>query len=170
MKVIKTSVPDDSLTRQFFPADYTDTFKYSFESQKEITPDDFQVAFWTKPPKWVDWLFSIRNTLVKLVGLEGDKSRADKVEACIRHNEVYKVFSVAGKSENETVLKLSDKHLDAYLSVYIEHEDGVGKVVYAITIVHFHNRLGYIYFNAIRPFHAIVVKGMLTHVIKNIQK
>lgn len=169
MKITETDIPSDSLTQDFLPADYSDAFKCTFISQEEISADDFQIAFWTHPTKWVDILFKIRNALVRVVGLNGGKFNDEEIKTCIKENKNHKLFSVACKSENETVLKLTDKHLNAHLSAYITEKNNC-KTVNLITIVHFHNRLGYFYFNIIRPFHNIVVKGMMKHVIKSIYK
>lgn len=170
MKINKTSIPVDSLVCQFFPANYSDAFECSFNSQKEINPDDLQIAFWTKSPKWIDNLFKIRNRLVQLVGLDNGKSRVEDLEDCIRNNKKHSIFSVACKSENETVMKLSDKHLDAYMSIYVSDKEDNLKTVCVITVVHIHNLLGYLYFYSICPFHQVVVKGMLKYLIQNLSK
>jgi hypothetical protein len=132
-----------------------------------ITADDIQVAFWTVKPKWLKNLYCIRNTLVKPFGLKGDENKnAEEIERCIREGTSSGLMSVSDKSENETVLYLSDKHLSAHLSVYIENE-GNEQIVNAITLVQFHNWLGYTYFYVICPFHHIVVRKMLKHAIKS---
>lgn len=42
------------------------------------------------------------------------------------------------------------------MSIYIE-----GGEVFASTVVRYHNKLGVVYFNLIRPFHVLVVKNHL---------
>lgn len=168
MKIIQTPIPDDSMIRNYFPADYSDSFQCTFESDKDITPDDLLVAFWTKSPEWIGALFKIRNNLVKLVGLKGDKTDSQEIEDCIRNNIDTDLFKVVLKSENETIIRLSDKHLDAYLSAHIKNS-GKEKTVSLITTVQMHNLLGHIYFYSICPFHKIVVKGMIKHTINQIR-
>lgn len=168
MKVEKAIIPADSLVFKYLPANYSDAYKSTFVPSVTFTPDDLQVAFWTSSPKWVSFLFRIRNSIVKLIGLEADKTNKEELEKCIRENKSYKIFSVVSKSQNETVLKLSDKHLDAYMSIFIANQDNNFQTLYSITVVHFHNRLGYVYFNIIRPFHAIVVKSMLKQILKSL--
>ncbi|MCD7963643.1 MAG: DUF2867 domain-containing protein [Rikenellaceae bacterium] len=66
-------------------------------------------------------LFNIRNTLVKPFGIRTENNFDPKaVENCIRHGEACGLFSVTGKSPCETVLCLDDKHLTAFISVYME--------------------------------------------------
>ena len=170
MKVKKVEIPKDSLINGFLPANYSDAFSCNFNTAKEITADDIQVVFWTEWPKWVKRLFKIRNFIVKVVGLEGDRPNDGTIEDCIRNDKKLKDFSVVCRSENETVIKLNDKHLDAYMSVYLSNAEDNQKSVASITVVDIHNKLGHIYFYLICPFHKIVVKGMLKQVIKTINE
>jgi len=160
MKARKTEIPLKSLVNRYFPVDHKDAFACEISCESQLTPDDIMVRFWTNFPAWVDFLFSVRNFLVKFVGLEGSTNSLQELEDCIRHGGKSKIASVPAKSDNETILLLDDEHLDAYMSVYIE-EFPDNKRVYAITIVHFKNRLGRIYFFFIRPFHGIIVKSVL---------
>ena len=70
-------------------------------------------------------------------------------------------MTVVAKTANETVVSLDDKHLKAYLSVYVEDRN-----VSLSTLVQYYNKLGVAYFTLIRPFHKIVVKNMLRHTIR----
>ena len=162
----KTEIPAGSLVNRYFPADYKDAFVCEISNDSQLTPDDIMVRFWTDFPVWVNFLFRIRNFLVKFVGLEGSMSSLQELEDCIRVGGPSKFASVPAKSDNETILLLDDKHLDAYSSVYIE-ETSNNKQVYSITLVHFKNRLGRIYFFFIRPFHEIVVKSTLKRSLKS---
>ena len=124
------------------------------------------VNFWTDFPRWIDVLFKLRNALVKFVGLKGSENdNVEELEKCIRTGKTYNFVSVPAKSDNETVLLLSDKHLDAYISVHVENGKE-HKIISAITLVHFKNRLGRVYFFLIRPFHGAIVKSMLKRALK----
>ena len=52
-------------------------------------------------------------------------------------------------------------HLVAYMSIYIE-----GGEVFASTVVKYHNKLGVVYFNLIRPFHILVVKNLFKQMMR----
>lgn len=168
MKSRKTAIPADSLTRRFPPADYADAFACDAEGGGDLSADDVLIALWTAMPGWVNALFGVRNALVRLVGLRGGgmKERADLLESTIRGGGSMDMVSVAAKSDRETVLKLSDKHLDALMSVHIARAGGT-QTVTAITSVYYHNLLGRIYFFLIRPFHKPIVKSMLKSTLKN---
>ena len=168
MKVKKTAILPTSLVRNYLPADYSDVYTYKVNSDKEIVPDDVMVNFWVDFPAWVNALFKLRNFLVKFVGLKSSEgSDVQEVEKCIRTGTPYHLASVPAKCDNETILLLSDKHLDAYFSVYVEDKDD-NKAVSLITLVHFKNRLGRIYFFFVRPFHGIGVKRLLKRAVDKV--
>lgn len=149
------------MAETFLPADYLDVYKCRVNDTTQFTPVDLMVSFWSRPSGWVNALFKIRKYLVKLVGLKNPRNEnLNEVEACIRTGVVSDFLSVAAKNDNEVVLRMADKHLDAYLAVYVEANSGY-KEVYTITVVHFHNQLGRFYFLVVRPFHRVVVKSML---------
>ena len=71
MKARKTEIPADSLVKSYFPVDYKDAYVCEISHESRLTPDDIMVRFWTDFPAWVNFLFRVRNFLVKFVGLEG---------------------------------------------------------------------------------------------------
>ena len=129
--------------------------------RRKISPDDLMTAFWTTMPGWVNTLFKLRNALVRPFGLQTDNGDAKQLEKAIRSGRDYRMMSVVGKTDNETVISLDDKHLKAYLSVYAEAHE-----IHLSTLVRYHNRLGFFYFNLIHPFHTLVVKSMFRRIIK----
>jgi len=161
MKVEKNSIPADSLVHKYLPANYSDVFACEMKGDTLPTPDDIIISFFTDMPGWVDALFRLRNFLVQFVGLKRSNEDIEKLKDCIRTGGKYGFTSVPDKNNNETVLLLQDTHLNAYLSVHIENTDNKRKNVSLITVVHFNNRLGNMYFAIIKPFHKIVVKSML---------
>ena len=168
MKVKKSTMPSGSLTENYLPTDYSDVYACVTETPKEIIPDDIMVNFWTDFPHWINSLFKLRDFLVKFVGLKGSESNNVKeFEKCIRTGETYNFVSVPAKSGNETVLLLSDKHLNAYISVHVESKEG-HKTISAITLVNFKNKLGRIYFFFIRPFHGLIVKSLLKRSVNSV--
>lgn len=171
MKVKKGNVCPNSLVNKYLPIDYSDAYVCTVSGGENITPDDLQVAFWTDVPKWVDNLFELRNWIVKPFGLQhGEEKNIRKFEECIRTGGKFGFVSISDKSPKETIVCLTDKHLTAYLSVYIEDLEGNERTIYTSTLVKFHNKLGYIYFYTIYPFHHIVVKKMLERTIKKLLK
>lgn len=164
MKITKCTIPADSLARNYLPADYTDAFVCEVDPAKRIDPDSAAVCFWTDLPGWITFLVRVRNFAAGIVGLKGSElGDAGEFEKCIRTGGRYGFVSVPAKNGNETLLLLSDKHLDARLSVMIGG-NGVRGTISAITLVHYKNTLGRVYFFIIRPFHGLVVKSMLKRV------
>ncbi|MDR2954895.1 MAG: DUF2867 domain-containing protein [Prevotella sp.] len=169
MKINRTNIPTYSLVNRYLPVNYTDTYSCIAKANSQITPDDILVSFWTVMPKWVDNLFKIRNSIVKVLGLRTDNNDSfQELEKCIRNGENYDFISIVDKSENETVMLLSDKHLDAYLSVLIQDVGDGQQEINVITLVKFHYWLGYLYFYTILPFHHLVVKGMMKNTLKKL--
>ena len=108
-------------------------------------------------------MMKLRNLLVKPFGLQNEGLGAAQLEESIRSGGSYGFFSVAAKSSNETVVRLDDKHLSAWMSVMT-----VGNDVYAITLVKYHNRLGRAYFFVIGPFHKIIVRSALVSAVRRL--
>lgn len=164
MARMKDTIPSDLLISAYQPVDYYDITKCEADDLKGITTEDIQIALWSSKPAWVDRLFKLRNILVKPFGLKtGEDSSLDQLTDCIRNGKAYGLMSLQAKSEKETVICLTDKHLSAYVSIFLERGEKKAQFVFAYTLVKFHSTLGYVYFYSILPFHKIVVKKMLKY-------
>ena len=166
MKVKNSTIPADSLINKYLPANYSDAFECEITTEKEITADDILISLWTDMPDWVNKLFKLRNLLVKPLGLQAGEKEKPDIERCIRTGEKTPLANITDKSPNETIMQLDDKHLCAYLSIHMEDLGENRKKIRCITVVHFHYWLGYAYFYAICPFHFLVVRGMLKHILR----
>lgn len=164
MRTKKTEIPQDSLIRAFMPADYDDSFMLEAESAVDAFPDDIMTGIWLDMPGWVNALFKIRNFLVRFVGLKVDGGNSGaELERCIREGGRYGFMEIVAKDPSETVMVMRDKHLDAYMSVRKNGE----KSFSVNTLVHYNNSLGRVYFFIIRPFHGVVVRGVLKRTVKS---
>jgi hypothetical protein len=172
MVTIKGSIPENSFLINHLPADYVDVCKRTVPDKSNLTPDNILVNIWTVQPKWVDFLFRLRNILVKPFGLgSGNKDIFNRnLAAAIRSGDSFEMVNMLHKNDNETIMQLKDKHLTAELSIYVEGVADNRKNISAITMVHFHNKLGIAYFFVIRPFHKIIVKTLLNKSIKDISR
>ena len=131
------------------------------KSGKSI-PNQVMAAFWTTCPAWLKFLFRLRDLLVRPFGLKtGEGPSREKLEEALNNGESCGFMSVAERTADETIVALDDKHLVAYMSVYIE-----GGQVFASTVVRYHNKLGVVYFNLIRPFHVLVVKNLFKQMMR----
>lgn len=160
MKIKKTDIPESSLLRQYLPADHTDAFRLTADRDIDASPDDMMAGLWLDMPGWVNVMFKLRNFLVKLVGLEGSGGSLEELEKCIRTGGVYRSVEVPVKSEQETVMIMWDKHLDAYFSI-LKTDD---RNIYVNTLVRYNNKLGKAYFFFIRPFHGLIMRVALKRI------
>ena len=65
------------------------------------------------------------------------------------------------REEQYWVAEIKDKHLKALLGVVVEPLPGQQqKRFHVLTVVYYRNWAGPVYFNAIRPFHHLVVESM----------
>ncbi len=171
MKVRRKDISRIDLISVYLPGNYSDAFECSFLCKKEFTPDDFMLAFWTYSPKWIDYLFRLRDWIVKPFGIQAGSNRSkEKLKEAIMNGGNYGFVNVIAKSDNETLICADDKHLKMYFSIKL---DKINPEQYNITVssvVAFHNGLGYIYFYVIYPFHQLIVPSMIKHSIKKLLK
>ena len=135
---------------------------------KRLLADEIMISFWTTMPNWVNALFKLRNVLVRPFGLSTgeNEERSGKLKEMIRKGSGSNgLMSVVGKTENETLVLLSDKHLDAYVSVFVDKKNN-RKTVTTSTLVRYHNKLGKIYFFFVCPFHKVIVKSILKDTLR----
>lgn len=169
MKIRKSKTPPKSAVFKFLPADYSDCFTSNTGISKDISTDDFMISFWTTMPGWVNFLFKIRDVLVKPFGLKtGGGGNVESLEKAIRNGDNYRFLSVVEKTEKETIVCLNDKHLKSYFSAYIEPQADKKGQIYLATIVQFHNKLGFFYFYIICPFHIWIMKNIFKQSLKKL--
>ncbi len=168
MTIKKIAVSKTDLISGYLPGDYSDAFECVFSCNRNISADDFMVAFWTNSPKWVNKLFALRDWLVKPFGIRAGSDRnKEKFENAIRRGESHEFAKVVAKSTSETIIGADDKHLKMYFSIKINESNNQKKLT-ASTVVHFYNRLGRLYFYAIYPFHRLIVVNMLKFSVKKL--
>ncbi|HEX2909132.1 MAG TPA: DUF2867 domain-containing protein [Phototrophicaceae bacterium] len=112
-------------------------------------------------PRWVTGLYYIRWAFVRLLGMkqEGipDHTRFSAADVPMIPGEYLGFFKVdAAQEDRYWVSSIEDQHLAAHLVAAVE-PCGDRYRFYATTIVHYRNWAGPIYFNAIRPFHLLLV-------------
>jgi len=150
--VIKlTTIPENSvITNGFDKIDYYDTYRIintTYDTVEGITAKIFKV------PKWVNWLMGIRDSVVGIFGLKNNQA--------ILEGQITR-FPIIAQQENEIIMGENDKHLDFRVSILVDMEN---TFIYLITIVHFNNFFGRIYFLIVKPFHKIIVKSILNRVV-----
>jgi hypothetical protein len=125
-----------------------------------------------KTPAWINGLLSMRNRLVRLVGLKdvGNLGRLSQTK-----NYTYQVgdqldfFTIDDLTDKEMILTLTDHHLDITLSVLRTTNETV-ECLYVTTWVKYNNRLGRVYMFSIMPFHKMIIRRLLKNVMKSLHE
>ncbi len=162
-RIIEATIPADSaLSRTLADADFHDAYEAPLVDPA-LSPTEIFLIASRATPGWVDFAMSLRNRIVQLVGLKdvGSMRNANNRSAAdYRVGDALGIFNVLGKSENELLLGIDDRHLDVRVSVMKAQRDGLPRYVVS-TVVHAHNWLGHFYMAPVGRIHPIVVKAMM---------
>lgn len=134
--------------------DFADTFSTTnhINSIEEITNLIFNTT-----PRWIDFLFTIRNKIVGFFGLE-TKVPDDYNENFVVGGYV-KFFKIFAISDNEITLGADDSHLNFRALIKNDQSDSFN--IKVITLVEYNNNLGKLYMGIVKPFHRKIVKRMV---------
>lgn len=159
-KVKEETVFISKKAEELFPkVDFSDTFSTTNtqDSIQKITNLIFNTT-----PKWVAFLFRIRNTIVKFFGLKttlpSDYNEDFKVGGYVKF---FKIYDIA---DNEVILGANDSHLN--FRAIIHNSKSPTYNVKVTTLVAYNNKKGKIYMSLIKPFHRLVVKRMVGQAFK----
>ena len=105
----------------------------------------------TRVPRWITLLLTLRDALVRPLGLKGATDE--------RPAELPRIglFPLLSRSPTRVVLGLDDWHLDFRLVI---DTPGNGDMT-GTTLVRTHNRFGRVYLRLILPFHRLIVPPMM---------
>jgi hypothetical protein len=119
-------------------------------------------------PGWIVFLYRIRAILVRLLGLVKHPvpealPRLGPRDISFVVGETVTFFTVRLAEEQHYWVGETpeDKHLSAYFGVVAEPMGDHHKRFHVVTGVHYKHWTGPVYFNLIRPFHHLVVGGMM---------
>jgi hypothetical protein len=124
---------------------------------------EFIVGMISYQPAWVTFLYGVRAVFVRFLGMrqEGIPQAPHFRPEDLPMTPGKKVafFTVSMTQEDRYwVAQVDDTHLSAALCVVMQ--PGTPNRFHVITVVHYHQWTGPIYFNVIRPFHHLVVGRM----------
>ncbi|RYZ39623.1 MAG: DUF2867 domain-containing protein [Myxococcaceae bacterium] len=135
--------------------------------ESEATQREFLAALLSYQPAWVKALFGVRAVFVRLLGMRQHRQprsrRLRPEDVPMTPGSAASFFIVRHAEEGHVwVVAAKDKHLDATLAVVVEPAPGGGarRRFHVVTLVHYRNRAGPVYFNFIRPLHHLVVGSM----------
>jgi hypothetical protein len=167
MTIFCVDLPKESLiyklTKQ---SDYSDAFQASFFSEQPIEIKNCFSELFFKYPKWIEMLMKIRKILVRPFNLKTgvNPHYQSDYQPDLKKGFTLSAFEVLDCTNQEILLEIKDRHLDAYISVLLLQIHKRYEVTLS-TKVKYNNRLGRIYFFIIKPFHMIVVSAMLQNMI-----
>lgn len=125
-------------------------------------------------PKWVTVLFGIRWAVVRFLGMRQagvpKPSRFAAEDVPMKKGQSITFFTVdSALPDHHWVAIIRDRHLEAVLAVFVEPTEHEERTFHLLTIVHYKNWAGPVYFNLILPFHHLIVRSSLASVRTLIQ-
>jgi len=131
----------------------------------------FIAGFLNYQPPWLMSLYAVRAVFVRFLGMRqknmsfGGLLTSETVPMQVGKRAAF--FTVRMAEEGHYwFADNSDKHLKATLGVVVEPLANQQKRFHVVTIVHYHNWAGPVYFQVIKPFHHLVVTRMMQAGIK----
>jgi hypothetical protein len=127
---------------------------------------EFIAGMFGYQPGWVTLLYGVRMAFVRFLGMQQKGiPRALRLEpetVPMTPGQRASFFRVrTAEDERYWFAEIDDTHLKAALGVVVEPLAGNQRRFHVVTVVHYHNWAGPVYFNVIRPFHHLVVGGMV---------
>ncbi|MBZ0276511.1 MAG: DUF2867 domain-containing protein [Anaerolineae bacterium] len=131
----------------------------------DVSLREFLASMFSYQPGWITFLYGVRAVFVRFLGMKQagiphPKPLAPEDISFAPDGSIYLFKVRAAKEEAYHVSGIADKHLTAELGVIVEPLSGNHKRFHVLTIVHYNNWAGPVYFNVIRPFHHVVVGSM----------
>jgi len=131
----------------------------------EASLREFLAGMSTFMPAWVRFLFRARVVLVWALRLDEraipEPRRLRPEQVPMQPGEQAFIFTVRQAEENRYWLAdVEDRNLSSSLGVVVEPLGGGRNRFHVVTVVHYKNWAGRVYFNLIRPFHHLLVWRM----------
>jgi len=165
--VIKTIVPSDSALKPTIAgANFFDAYSSPL-TNSTLTPTEIFLRSISATPRWVDSLMSIRNVVVRQLGLKdvgAMRGAADKPASAYRDGDQIGIFRIFSQTDNELILGINDRHLDVRVSVLKPTSDPPLSYIVS-TVVTVNNWLGHIYMVPVGRIHPLVVKAVMRRTI-----
>ena len=139
------------LIDKYLPSDYSDSVSRRIKPESPLSPDYIFEQMFCNFPRPVAWLMSLRNAIVKPLGLKGGGGFRDLVSE---------------RNEEEIILYKNDRHLCFWVGIFCSKPEDGWQDVSVTTVVRFNNFLGRLYFIGIWLFHKILVKSLFRKSLK----
>jgi hypothetical protein len=132
----------------------------------------FIAGVFSYQPGWVTFLYGIRWGFVRLLGLTQEgipkTQRARPEDVPMTPGGTFEFLTVqAAQADQYWIGRFDDKHLTGHVVVTVEPFDDQTRRFRLMTVVHYNNWAGPIYFTVIKPFHHLVVRLAVRSAVKN---
>lgn len=129
-----------------------------------VTLREFAAGAFNYEPGWMKALWAVRTVLARVLRLRTaempPESKLRPEDITFTPGDPLAFFTVVrGEEGHYLLLEVADKHLTAYLAI-ITDEAVPEREFKVVTLVRYRQRLGKLYFGAIRPFHHLIVGSM----------
>jgi hypothetical protein len=127
---------------------------------------EFIVSMLAYQPGWVTLLYGVRAGLARILGMRQRglprAARLQPEDLPMQPGAKAGFFSVRmAQDEHYWVAEAADSPLSAAVGVVVDSLAHGQRQFFVLTIVHYRSWTGPVYFNIIRPFHHLVVGGMV---------
>jgi hypothetical protein len=131
----------------------------------EVTLRQFLSGALSYYPGWIKALYGIRAVFVRFLGMRQEgmptTPHRDPQANTFTPGEWETFFQVqAAQEDHYWIAHATDKHLTAHLAIIVQPLSSTRNRFTLLTVVHYHNWAGPVYFNVIRPFHYVLVNAM----------
>lgn len=161
-KVTKSNeLPAGSIAAEGFGRiDYLDVYRVHAPEVRTETVDRVYTRIMSMPA-WVGTLMKIRNSVVGIFGLQTDGGTPQQSEYYPVGSQAM-AFTVIARNGQEIVTGEDDKHLNFRAAIHIDPPTGQASL---ITLVHYHNAGGRLYFSLIKPFHCLIMRTQMKRLL-----
>lgn len=172
--VRETQVPAGTAIHASLPgAHFFDAYEVA-DGQPSHTALQAWLDVVARTPRWTQMLMTVRNKLVRLVGLKDLGQLHDGYPPAsgksLREASSYRVgdrvgiFRIRHLSDTEVLMGQDDRHLDVQVAL-TKHsgrtETSGAPTMVLSTVVHIHNTLGHAYMAVVTPFHRRIARAMV---------
>ena len=132
---------------------------------------DFISGVFTYQPGWLTFLYHVRNVFARLLRIPpaaGSAARPSGAAVPLTPGQTFAFLTVlAAEDDHYWIGQFEDKHLTGHVAVVAEPSGEQNRRLHMMTIVHYNNWAGPIYFNVIKPFHHLIVRVAANAAVKN---
>jgi hypothetical protein len=156
---IQALAPEPSTAPLLAAADFGDAYRLVVDGPA-LDATTAALRVFSRTPRWINALLSLRNRIVAVIGLKGTEAVFDKSLPPERQRRIG-FFPVVAEGPDRIVMGFDDWHLDFRVAVDVLSLAADRQQVTATTLVRTHNWVGRSYLALIMPFHRVIVRTML---------